>query len=89
MIATDELVGTSGPDAAGAAAALRAATALEPRDFVTWGLRGDLALRRGDAVAARAAYRRASALNPLDRTLRGLARDPAAAAGQSRVTIAN
>lgn len=48
----------------------------EPHDFVTWGLLGDLALRRGDLRQARRDYGRASELNPRDRTLKRVARDP-------------
>ncbi len=70
-----------------ARAALLAAAAREPRDFVTWGLLGDLAVRRGALGQARAAYARAARLNPRDRGLRALARDPAAA--QARLTRAN
>jgi len=62
-----------------ARAMLLAAARREPRDFVTWGLLGDLALRRGDLETARAAYGRSSRLNPRDRGLRRLARDPARA----------
>ncbi len=60
-------------DYAGARATLLAAAAREPHDFVTWGLLGDLASRRGDIDRARAAYRRAARLNPRDPALRALA----------------
>ena len=59
-----------------ARASLLEATRREPHDFVTWGLLGDLALRRGDLQQARQAYGRASRLNPRDRNLRLVARDP-------------
>ena len=45
----------------------------EPRDFVTWTLLGDLALRRGDLEEARRTYSFALRLNPRDPELRGLA----------------
>ena len=47
---------------------------LEPANFVTLGLLGDLELRRGNERAARRWYRRALTLNPLDIGLRKLAR---------------
>ena len=53
---------------------LLAARELEPRNFVTLGLLGDLALRSGDRRAARRWYRGALKLNPLDAGLRKLAR---------------
>lgn len=49
----------------------------EPHDFVTWGLLGDLAVRRGDVARAKVAYRRAARLNPRSTSLAALARDPA------------
>ena len=55
----------------------------EPHDFVTWGLLGDLALRRGDLVQARRDYRRASRLNPRDEGLRRAAENPRAALERS------
>ena len=64
-----------GIDYANARATLLAATAREPHDFVTWGLLGDLAVRRGELGQARAAYGRASRLNPRDLALRAAARD--------------
>jgi UDP-GlcNAc:undecaprenyl-phosphate/decaprenyl-phosphate GlcNAc-1-phosphate transferase len=63
-------------DYAGARAALFQASRREPHDFVTWGLLGDLAVRRGDFAAAHSYYRRALKLNPRDATLRVLAREP-------------
>ncbi len=59
-----------------ARATLLEATRKDPGEFVTWGLVGDLAVRRGELRQARAAYRRASALNPRDRALRSAAQDP-------------
>lgn len=50
----------------------------EPRDFVTWTLLGDLALRRGDVTEARRDYGFAARLNPRDAQLRGLAGSSAA-----------
>lgn len=58
-----------------AQATLLEAAAREPSDFVTWGLLGDLAARRGYLEQAQAAYRRASRLNPRDLSLRRLARE--------------
>jgi hypothetical protein len=62
-------------------ATLLQAAAKEPHNHVTWGLLGDIAVRRGENPLARRYYRRASELNPKDRTLARLARDPASAAG--------
>lgn len=62
-----------------ARAALVEATRREPREWVTWGLLGDLAVRRGDFAQARRDYGRAAALNPRDEGLEALARDPRAA----------
>jgi cytochrome c-type biogenesis protein CcmH/NrfG len=64
---------------AGARATLLEAARREPRDFITWALLGDTAVRRGDFGAARQSYTRATRLNPRDRTLAALARDPRAA----------
>ncbi len=61
-------------DYAGARGALLQALRREPRDFVTWGLLGDLALRRGDRRLAAGYYRRASQLNPRDPGLAGQVR---------------
>ena len=47
---------------------------LEPANFATLGLLGDLALRRGDPRTAHRWYRRATLLNPRDVGLRKLAR---------------
>jgi cytochrome c-type biogenesis protein CcmH/NrfG len=65
---------------AAARKALEEATRREPRDFVTWALLGDLAIRTGDLSGARASYRRAHALNPRDPSLSALSKDPASAA---------
>ena len=56
-----------------ARAVLLRAIEREPRDFVTWTLLGDLALRRGDVTEAQRDYGFASRLNPRDAQLRGLA----------------
>ena len=64
-----------------AKAAILEARGLEPSNFVTWALLGDLEARRGNLSAASEAYRRAAALNPRDQQLAGLARDPASALG--------
>lgn len=53
---------------------LRGALDLEPRNFATLGLLGDLELRAGRERAARAFYRQALELNPLDSGLRELSR---------------
>ena len=52
-----------------ARAALNAAAAREPHDFVTYALLGDLATRRGDDVQALRDYRRARGLNPRNQAL--------------------
>jgi len=64
------------PDAA--RAALREAARREPREFVTWALLGDLAVRTGDLAQARRDYARALTLNPRDPGLLENASDPAA-----------
>jgi hypothetical protein len=56
-----------------ARASLLAAAELEPSNFVTWALLGDLATRRGYPAPARRYYARAFALNPRDTVLRALA----------------
>jgi O-antigen ligase len=63
-------------DYARARSTLLQATQREPRDFVTWGLLGDLALRHGDRAQAARYYGRAARLSP---------RDPALAAQLRRV----
>jgi O-Antigen ligase len=49
---------------------LKRARALEPHNWTTWALVGDLLMRHGDRSAARAAYARALALDPLEPDLR-------------------
>lgn len=71
-------------EAAAARAVLLDAAGREPSDFVTWGLLGDLAVRRGRLAEARAHYGRAARLNPRDRTLAALARNPRNALGNRR-----
>ena len=61
-------------DVAGARAALERALALEPSNFATLGLLGDLESRSGDRAAASRDYRRAAELNPRDVGLEELAR---------------
>jgi UDP-N-acetylmuramyl pentapeptide phosphotransferase/UDP-N-acetylglucosamine-1-phosphate transferase/tetratricopeptide (TPR) repeat protein len=61
-----------------AEAALGSALAREPRNFVTWVLLGDVAVRRGDLAGAARRYRRAHALNPRDPAIALLARTPPA-----------
>jgi O-antigen ligase len=55
-----------------ARAALGEAIALEPHNYVSWALLGDLTTRRGDISAAMNAYAKASRLNPRDRELHSL-----------------
>jgi UDP-N-acetylmuramyl pentapeptide phosphotransferase/UDP-N-acetylglucosamine-1-phosphate transferase len=62
-----------------ARAVLLDATRREPRNFVTWALLGDLAVRRGELREARASYRRAARLNPRDPALAKLAAGPRSA----------
>jgi UDP-N-acetylmuramyl pentapeptide phosphotransferase/UDP-N-acetylglucosamine-1-phosphate transferase len=57
-------------DYEGARGSLQRALAVEPRNFVTWALLGDLATRHGDARQARAYYRTALGLNPRDPQLK-------------------
>ncbi len=59
-----------------ARAVLLDAARREPRNFVTWALLGDLAVRQGDLRAAQANYRRAARLNPRNVGLATLARNP-------------
>jgi hypothetical protein len=65
-------------DYAGARAALLAALRVEPANFVTWALLGDLAVRHGEPRLAQHYYRRALRLNPRDPQLLALARKPPA-----------
>jgi hypothetical protein len=60
-------------DRAAARSELEAAVALEPRNFASLGLLGDLETRAGNDVRATELYREALALNPRDRGLRELA----------------
>ena len=59
---------------AAARAELDEALRLEPENFVTHGLLGDLAVREEDLREARAHYRRALALNPRDEGLQELSK---------------
>jgi hypothetical protein len=65
-------------DYAGARGALLEALRVEPENFVTWALLGDLAVRHGDPALAKRYYGRAHALNPRDPGLTALARRPPA-----------
>jgi UDP-GlcNAc:undecaprenyl-phosphate/decaprenyl-phosphate GlcNAc-1-phosphate transferase len=62
--------------AAAARGALLEGARREPRNYVTWALLGDLAVRTGDLTVARQDYGRALALNPRDAGLRRQASDP-------------
>jgi tetratricopeptide (TPR) repeat protein len=53
-----------------ARADLERAISLEPQNWATWALLGDLLTRRGERRAARAAYRHALRLNPLEPELK-------------------
>jgi Flp pilus assembly protein TadD len=53
-----------------ALADLKRAVAVEPHNWVTWALVGDLLTRHGNRSAARTAYTRALALDPLEPDLR-------------------
>jgi UDP-GlcNAc:undecaprenyl-phosphate GlcNAc-1-phosphate transferase len=57
-----------------ARASLLEAARIEPANFVTWALLGDLATRRGDRDAALRAYKHASLLNPRDNALQAALR---------------
>jgi UDP-N-acetylmuramyl pentapeptide phosphotransferase/UDP-N-acetylglucosamine-1-phosphate transferase len=61
--------------------ALLEALDVEPQNFVTWALLGDLAVRHGDRRLAQSYYRTALRLNPRDPQLVALARRPPSAAG--------
>jgi tetratricopeptide (TPR) repeat protein len=65
-----------------ARASLLEAIHLEPHNFVTWALLGDLNVRHGDISAAKRAYGRAVELNPRDPSLRALAERPRSALGK-------
>jgi tetratricopeptide (TPR) repeat protein len=62
--------------AAAAEAALRAALAREPDNFVTWTLLGDVAVRERRLGVAKRNYARAHQLNPQNSTLMKLTADP-------------
>jgi tetratricopeptide (TPR) repeat protein len=59
-----------------ARAALLEALRVEPDNFVTWALLGDLAVRHGDAALAKRYYGKAHELNPRDPGIANLARRP-------------
>jgi Tfp pilus assembly protein PilF len=63
-------------DYAGAHGALLEALRVEPENFVTWALLGDLAVRHGEPRLAQRYYRRALQLNHRDPQLAALARKP-------------
>jgi tetratricopeptide (TPR) repeat protein len=63
-------------EASTAEAALDSALELEPGNFVTWALLGDIATREHRPTAARRYYLRAHLLNPRDGALRELALGP-------------
>jgi hypothetical protein len=54
---------------ASALADLERSLAVEPRNWVTWALLGDLLTRRGERLRAHAAYEQALTLDPFDPTL--------------------
>jgi O-antigen ligase len=57
------------------------AARVEPGNFVTWALLGDLAVRHGDRRLARTYYQTALRLNPRDPQLLAIAQRPPSAAG--------
>jgi O-antigen ligase len=61
--------------------ALLEALKVEPQNFVTWALLGDVAVRHGDRRLARTYYRTALRLNPRDPQLLALSHRPPSAAG--------
>ena len=61
---------------------LKRAVAVEPRNWVTWALVGDLLTRRGDRSGARAAYAHALALDPLEPDLKSALSASATAPGR-------
>jgi UDP-GlcNAc:undecaprenyl-phosphate GlcNAc-1-phosphate transferase len=63
-------------DYTGARASLLAALRVEPRNFATWALLGDIAVRHGDREQARGYYSTALRLNPRDPQIRQLADHP-------------
>lgn len=60
---------------------LKQAIAIEPRNWVTWALVGDLLTRHGDRSGARTAYAHALALDPLEPELRSALPTPATVTG--------
>jgi Flp pilus assembly protein TadD len=66
-------------DARAAQDTLLAAVRIEPGDFLTYALLGDLSVRRRDFARARVYYRQSLARNPREPSLQVLARDPRAA----------
>ena len=67
--------------AAAARGVLLAAVRVEPGNFVTWTLVGDLAVRAGQLDAARAAYGHAHMLDPRDPAVAAFAANPRTALG--------
>jgi UDP-GlcNAc:undecaprenyl-phosphate GlcNAc-1-phosphate transferase len=67
-------------DAGAAEAVLKDAVRIEPGDFVTYALLGDLSVRQRNWVEAKSYYGEALARNPRDPALIELAKDPRAAA---------
>jgi hypothetical protein len=61
---------------------LKRAVAVEPRNWATWALVGDLLTRHGDRSGARAAYAHALALDPLEPDLKSALSASAAPAGR-------
>jgi hypothetical protein len=61
---------------------LKRAVAVEPRNWATWALVGDLLTRHGDRSGARAAYAHALALDPLEPELRSALSTPAPPPGR-------
>jgi UDP-N-acetylmuramyl pentapeptide phosphotransferase/UDP-N-acetylglucosamine-1-phosphate transferase len=65
-------------DYAGARGSLLEAIRVEPENFVSWALLGDLAVRHGDGRQAQGYYRTALRLNPRDPQLQSLVKSPPA-----------
>ena len=63
---------------------LERALRLEPQNWTTWALLGDLLTRHGDRRAARSAYARAAALDPVDRAVFLAASEPARSSPRGR-----
>ena len=68
-------------EAEAAVATMLEAARREPRDFVTWALLGDLAVRMGNLEEAARYYERAHRLNPRDPSILESARNPGMGAG--------